>query len=256
MPVALAGVARNLLGLLWPDTCAACGTNLPAAQGFCADCAAKLLPLVAGGYCLRCGTSLGPGIAAGQDGCMACPQPMPRFERLVRLGPYSGPLRMAVHRLKYSRRPRAAGYLEQLLAESVAAKFADVRFDLVMPVPMHWLRRLARGWNHSATLAMAIAARLNVPMGSELVRVRNTPPQVRLPASRRVENIRGAFAVLRPAALEGRTICLVDDVTTTGSTCNEAARTLLSAGVHRVLVAVLAKADPPRAYSHQLSAAR
>ena len=88
-------------------------------------------------------------------------------------------------------------------------------------------------------------------MAHELVRVRNTPPQVRMPASRRAANVRGAFAVRR-GALEGTSVLLVDDVTTTGATANEAARACLNAGAQRVGLAVLAKAEAPTAYSAAL----
>jgi predicted amidophosphoribosyltransferase len=73
-----------------------------------------------------------------------------------------------------------------------------------------------------------------------------------LPASSRAQNVRGAFAVRGGAALAGAHVLLVDDVSTTGATANESAGTLLSAGAARVSLAVLAKADPPKAYSHEL----
>ena len=70
-----------------------------------------------------------------------------------------------------------------------------------------------------------------------------------LPKSRREENVRGAFQVRDPNAIAGRNILLVDDVTTTGATANEAARTLLAAGASAVALAVLCKSEPPTAYS-------
>ena len=82
--------------------------------------------------------------------------------------------------------------------------------------------------------------------------MRPTPPQVHLPRSRRVENVRGAFAARSPAALEGANVLLVDDVTTTGATVAEATRTLREARTHHVAVAVLAKAEPPTAYAEHL----
>jgi len=243
----LVSVAR----LLWPDTCVACGTNDRTNQGFCEDCGRQLLSVAALEACPRCGSTVGPGLGAGEDGCSRCPDVMFRFHRVVRLGPYVAPLRAAIRQMKYCRWGRGIRELGGLLAEAVSARCAGERLDVVVPVPMHWLRRLGRGWNHSGSLAQGVARRLKLPFGDELVRVRNTPPQVWLPASRRAANVRGAFAVLRPKALAGATVLLVDDVMTTGATANEAARTLRRAGAERVILAVLARAEPPAAYAHR-----
>ena len=118
-----------------------------------------------------------------------------------------------------------------------------------MPVPMHWRRRLARAADHARILAGELAAELGVPLGDELIRLRHTPPQVDLPRTRRIENVRGAFGVRRAGALAGANVLLVDDVTTTGATANEAAKTLLAAGAEKVALAILAKTEPPTAYA-------
>ena len=78
----------------------------------------------------------------------------------------------------------------------------------------------------------------------------HTPPQAHLPKTRRIENVRGAFSVSDPKVISGARVLLVDDVTTTGATANEAARALLAAGASQVVLAVIAKADPPKAYEH------
>ena len=138
------------------------------------------------------------------------------------------------------------------VAQRVLADWTGEAFDVVLPVPMHWRRRLQRGFAHARALAARVAIELHVPLGSDLSRTRNTPPQTHLPRSRRIENVRGAFAVRSPATVRGASILLVDDVTTTGATVDEATRALLAAGAHHVAVAVLAKAEPPTAYAHQL----
>ncbi len=241
-----------LVRLIWPDQCIGCGSHEPTQQGFCEACSHRLLALAALEYCPRCGGSLGAGLAPEQGGCPRCPEVAFRFQRVIRVGPFAEPLRSAVHRMKYGRTGQGYRQLGGLLAESAAAYFAAGGPDLVVPVPMHWLRRLKRGWNHSTELADLVARRLGTVMTEELVRVRNTPPQARLPVSRRAANVRGAFAARHPRELEGATVLLVDDVMTTGATANEAARTLRRAGAERVVVAVLARAEPPAAYSHAL----
>jgi len=249
---AVQDILRSVFRLILPRTCPACGTNHEAEGPFCERCGRRLLALAALAYCPRCGTTLGPALPGGEEGCPACPKVMPRHRRLVRLGPYADPLRPAIRRLKYRRATDASGPLSRLLAEAVAARCADLRPDVVVPVPMYWLRRVGRGWNHSAVLARGVARRIGLPMQEPLVRVRNTLPQVHLPVSRRSANVRGAFAVRRGADVDGAGVLLVDDVTTTGATVNEAARVLLAAGAREVVVAVLAKAEPPAAYSASL----
>ncbi len=204
--------------------------------------------------CPRCGGSLGPNIPARFDGCGQCQHTLPRFSRVHRLGPYTGCLRQTIRDLKYRRHLRLRGRLTHLLAQRIQAASdegggAD-RPDVVLPVPMHWLRRLGRGFDHARAIAKGLARELNLPLGCELVRIRNTPPQVHLPRTRRLTNVRGAFAVRSPGTIAGARVLLVDDVTTTGATADEATRTLLDAGADRVTLAVLAKAEPPRAYAH------
>ncbi len=251
---AAGNILHAVVQLLWPETCACCGTNASLSGGLCDGCQRSMASLAALEYCPRCASTLGPGLAAGADGCWACPRPALRFARAVRVGPYTGPLRAGIHALKYRRQGASGGRLGRLLGEAVTARCAGERIDAVVAVPMHWLRRLARGRDHAAELSRAVAGRLGLPVVQGLVRVRNTPPQVHLAASRRAENVREAFAVPHPGEVASASVLLVDDVMTTGATANEATRTLLAAGAERVLLAVLARAEPPVAYSSRLAA--
>ena len=241
--------AAGLADLLLPNVCAACRADDATAEGLCEDCSVRLLTLVALPYCMRCGGTLGPNVQPRPDGCGACDTTLPRFARLVRLGPYADPLRGVIRELKYRRRDTMRARIGRLLAQAVAARQDDPPLDLVLSVPMHWRRRLARGCDHARALATAVAAELKLPLGDELIRVRHTPPQVHLSRTRRIENVRGAFAVRRAGSIGGARVLLVDDVTTTGATANEAARTLLGAGASCVALAVVAKAEPPTAYA-------
>jgi len=247
--------ADGFADLLLPAACGACGRGGPLEGGLCGRCQLELLSLVAVSSCPRCGGSLGPNVPARPDGCGQCHSTLPRFARTHRLGPYAGCLRQAIRDLKYRRHLRLRGHLTRLLAERIRAagdaQEAETRRpDVVLPVPMHWLRRLGRGFDHAHAIAAGLARELDLPLGCELVRIRNTPPQVHLPRTSRLQNVRGAFAVRSPAAIAGANVLLVDDVTTTGATADEATRVLLAAGAQSVTLAVLAKAEPPAAYAH------
>ena len=238
-----------MVDLLLPEVCLACGAGETSAAGLCRDCNVHLLSLVSLRYCPRCGATIGPNIPVREDGCRACPNPLPRFAAVVRLGPYTGPLRQVVRSLKYHHQGAPRRLLGRMLAEGLAALHGRQGFDFAVPVPMHWRRRLIRGYDHSRALAGAVAGELGVPVYRELIRMRHTPPQVHLPRSRRIENVRGAFSAPRLRHVEGANILLIDDVTTTGATANEAARALLKAAALRVTLAVVAKGEPPTAYA-------
>jgi ComF family protein len=113
--------------------------------------------------------------------------------------------------------------------------------DFVVPVPLHWWRRWQRGYNQSEALAWAVAWGLGLPCRSRwLYRRRHTPGQTQQTAPKRRDYVRGAFGARSHPEIRGKTILLVDDVLTTGSTASEAARALVAAGAGRVVVAVLA----------------
>ncbi|MCY2931959.1 MAG: ComF family protein [Planctomycetota bacterium] len=240
---------RGMVDLIWPDVCLACSRADAEEGGLCEPCGRTLLSHVSLPYCPRCGATLGPNILPRLDGCGSCPTALPRFDRVVRLGPYAAPLRTIVRELKYHRRVELCGRMGGLLAQAVTAACDDGPPDVILPVPMHWRRRLARGHDHSRVLARAIARPLKLPIGDELIRVRHTPAQVGLTRAQRQENIRGAFGVVRAETLGGAHVLLVDDVTTTGATADEAAAMLAKAGARRVSLAVIAKSEPPAAYA-------
>jgi ComF family protein len=244
----VAGLVRSAGDLLLPEICLGCLAETAQSHSLCAQCLQKLLGLVGLPYCIRCGAN-GSSAADGK-GCPNCPAILPRFDRLVRLGPYEPPLKGLIRQFKYRHQEGLAGYLGGLLSGAIVGQCPQETFDVVLAVPSHWRRRFSRSYDHARSLASSAARQLKLPLGHELARVRHTPPQAHLPRTRRIQNVRDAFAVTSAKAITGAKILLIDDVTTTGATAGEAARTLLDAGAFRVVLAVLAKAQPPLAYSH------
>jgi ComF family protein len=145
-----------------------------------------------------------------------------------------------LQRCKYARDITCAPVLAGFLAAHAPLV---VDHDLVLPVPLHPRRLRWRGFNQSALLARAIAARAERPVDVwTLARARPTPPQVGLGEADRRRNVSGAFVVRQPAVVRGRTILLIDDVMTTGATVDECARVLRRAGAQWVDVLVVARA--------------
>jgi ComF family protein len=177
-------------------------------------------------------------------GCTVCRGVVYPFESVLRLGPYESLLRDLILRMKHASGEGLAEALGLLWAEHAAPRLKATGATAVVPVPLHWRRRWSRGYNQSESLARMLAQRLGLPCPRRwLGRIRHTPQQTRQTPSARAENVRGAFAVPRGRALHGKTILVVDDVMTTGSTASEAARALRAAGADRVVVAVLARAQ-------------
>jgi ComF family protein len=176
-----------------------------------------------------------------ENGCLLCRDSTFHFQRTLRLGPYDGLLRDLILRMKYSSGEALAEMLGELWAEHAGQELRALGVAVVIPVPLHWRRRWTRGYNQSEALARSLAYRLGLPCRPRwLRRIRHTPFQTQRSATERRENVKGVFQSRAGEQLKGRSILLVDDVLTTGSTASEAARALIAAGGREVTVAVLA----------------
>lgn len=161
----------------------------------------------------------------------SCRRPLP----LITIGPYAEPdLRGLIYQWKYGGMWQASRDWAGLIAEQIPEPAP------LCPIPLHWQRSLARGYNQAEVLAKQIGQRINQPVIAGLVRVRSTAPQARLDDSQRAKNVAGAFALGQKPLPER--LWLVDDVVTTGSTLREALRVL---GRDRVIgILAVAHAKP------------
>jgi ComF family protein len=230
-------LTRGLLGLLYPEVCAACTAALgPDESDFCADCRTAL-STDPHATCPRCASTVGPHTY----GCPQCRNDAFHFDGVLRMGPYDGLLREQILRMKSDSGEVLAELLASLFADALAARLRSWPVNWVMPVPLHWRRRWSRGFNQSELLAWEVARRLDVPCRPRwLRRIRHTPYQVGQSAAARRENVKNAFAARSRAELKANAVLLIDDVLTTGSTASEAAKALKQAGAAQVWVAVLA----------------
>lgn len=163
------------------------------------------------------------------------------FDGIVRCGLYDGTLQKLLLLFK-SGRPELSSVLASLANPASQSCGFWEKIDLFVPVPLHWMRRLSRGYNQSLVLAKKLrhpAAKID----TDLVRIRRTKQQTSMvSASQRARNVAGAFAVRRGHQFSGKRICLVDDIKTTGATLNECAGTLKDAGALKVFALVAAVA--------------
>ncbi len=227
------------LDLLCPPRCVFCRIDVPAsADGqvvICSDCRRRLPG--DGPRCLVCG---GP-VTAGA-GCRRCRSGRkPDWDGIVVLAGYGDEVRDAVLAAKRTGGEPIAAGLARLLVERHREQLVAWDIDVVVPVPMHWMRRLARGTSSADGLARGVAARLKLPCRRLVVRSRATRMQNELPPEDRRANVRGAFRASPRSA--GRRVLIVDDVTTTGGTLMACRAALAEAGAAAVYVAAVARAD-------------
>lgn len=174
------------------------------------------------------------------------------FDAAYAFGSYEGTLRELIHLYKYSGIRTLAGPLGTMMA-SVLPR--EQRFDLIVPMPLHWLRRWRRGFNQSRLLADTLSRKTGIPVIEAAKRLRSTPPQAGLSNSERRRNVTAAFGAKKRAKLVGRRILLIDDVLTTGATASACAAALKQAGAEHVSVLALARTDR-RIYTEPQSGAR
>jgi ComF family protein len=180
-----------------------------------------------------------------------CRAAAPPFERAVAHGVYAGKLRTLVHLLKYDGMEPVAKRLGVLVAEQ-ALGIPGLPNDLVVvPVPLYAGKERHRGFNQSETLARGAAMamrirrpemRMRVVVGA-LARQRATESQAGLSPHQRRVNVRGAFFVAKPSAVNSQDVLMIDDIYTTGATARACARALKGAGAARVWVATVARAQ-------------
>ncbi|MEO7276526.1 MAG: ComF family protein [Sphingomicrobium sp.] len=220
-------VLRWMLDFALPPRCAGCGDIVGDVHGFCADCWTKVDFLGETG-CATCGLPLEATEAATCAACLARPPTIARTRSAVAYGEISRGLAI---RLKYGRKVAIARTMARFMAPLVGRPDDP----LLVPVPLHRTRLWSRGFNQSALVARELSRKLGIavdPMA--LKRVRRTPPLKGMSASQRRRIVAGAFRVSDQSAVAGRTIILVDDVLTTGSTAEACARSLKRAGAARV----------------------
>lgn len=232
---------QGLNQLLWPAVCINCSESIcETDKNLCKDCWDELLSCTGGDYCPRCGKDASK-YAIVEGTCPDCQGKEFYFDRIARSGFYAQSLQQMILSFKSGKTELdlTLGFLANAALQG-SSFYNDI--ELLVPVPLHWSRRLFRGYNQ----ALILAERLKHPtakINTDLVRIRRTKsqPAMASPAAR-VRNVAGAFAVRKEHNFVGKNVCLIDDIKTTGATLNECAKTLKQAGASKVFALVLAVA--------------
>jgi predicted amidophosphoribosyltransferase len=233
-------LGRFLLDALLPPQCLGCRELLRTDVALCPACWATIR-FIAPPLCEGCGLPFPTPAEAGML-CGGCLGRRRLFERARAAVVYDEASSRLILAFKRADRTDAAPVFGRWMARAGAELLADAA--LLVPVPMHWTRLLARKYNQAALLALAVGRESGVAVAPDLLRrSRRTPSLGTLGPKARAEAVRGAISVHpgRAAALKDRRVVLVDDVHTTSATAEACTAALLQAGAGAVDLLTLAR---------------
>lgn len=227
---------ERLIELIYPPRCAVCGEvlRMEERQGFlCGSC--RQIPYFPMEKCPHCGGSTKGGF------CESCLKGF-AFSRGCSAFSYAT-VRQAIHLFKYEGDKKIGIGLGKLMGVYLTQgdPLLTERADMIMAVPLHWKKEKSRGFNQTHILCEEISKKTGIPFQRDgLMRKRDTVAQSILSHEERKENLQDAFEAT--AGVEGKRVLLVDDIFTTGTTCNECAKVLYRAGADEVMIFTLSAA--------------
>ncbi|MDE6275014.1 MAG: ComF family protein [Clostridia bacterium] len=214
--------------------CIVCDAELQerSKYGLCPQCKAKL-DFVDKNICKKCGRLQ----LNEADYCLTCQEHKRHFEFARSCAVYEDVAKEIVRGIKFGGKKYFAKYMANYLVEKYQSAFDGVNIDLVVPVPLSKKKKVDRGFNQSWEIAKRFASAVDLTAcDGVVVKIKDTQEQAKLGGKEREENILKAFEVKRPEAVENKSILIIDDVMTTGSTSSEIARVLKKAKAKEVYV--------------------
>ena len=239
----LAAWAAPLLDFCYPGRCAVCQADTGAGPSpLCGECLGHLRDLEGAPACPACGMPV-PQHGAPCPHCLG--KGVAHYDRVLRLGTFHDPLKPLIHHIKYHGRWTLAEFLADRAHVQQRVVGILNQTDVLLPVPLHPLRQIARGFNQTDVIARRLAKHAHLKVVRPVVRLRNTETQTHMHSkAQRAENLRDAFALAKPSAVRGKHVVVIDDVRTTGATLHALAQVLRPAKPASLCAIVMAVADP------------
>ncbi len=235
-------VVEGPIRLLYPEACQVCAESSASPQdGFICENCLQGISRIKFPYCNCCGLPF-EGDLDHAFQCPNCHEVRLYFETARSACVANSLMLDLLHRYKYGHARWLEPLFERLLGEAVSNQIAADEYDLVIPLPLHPVRKRERGFNQSGVLARNLAKRIQLPCVEDAVkRVAHTQSQTMLTRKERAANVAQAFEVVDGKRIKNRRVLLIDDVLTTGATASECARVCLQAGCDTVNVWTLAR---------------
>ena len=233
---------RNCLDILLPPCCSVCGVRISSegTSRICDRCTSGIRYLVAP-FCRICGIEVF-GAGGHQPLCGECLRHPPPYSIARSVVRYELQVQKLVQKLKYGQDLSVIPGLLDLIARYDMAEFSDI--DCIVVVPLHLQRLRERGLNQAAVLArLFFSDRLACIKLDWLIRTKSTIPQTKLGGTARRANLRGVFKARAISNFQGMSVCLVDDVYTTGTTAKECSKVIMGSGASEVKVLTFARVD-------------
>lgn len=223
-------IKDTVLWLFLTEHCRYCNALIEKGEKICADCHENL-PVIDGERCRFCG--------AGKERC-GCKKHRMGYDGITSPFYYEGGIKQGIHKLKFNGKEHIAHTLAEEMAKPVKSDFADVNFDFICFVPFTTAQKIRRQFNQSELLAEHLSKMLGIPLKRVLIKFFETDTQHSKNIRNRRGNVFGVYDVKDGADIKDKTILLVDDIKTTGSTLDECAWILKIRGAKAVYCATAA----------------
>lgn len=216
-------IIEYFLWLIFPQRCAVCNKIIVKDRHLCKECAENIERIEK--ICTVCGSD--------KKYCV-CKRRVFHFRGSTAVFNHGDFSKQAINFFKFRGNSEISNFLSSEMILNIKENFPDIRFDYVVPVPMHPFKRFIKGFNHSELLAKKIAKGLEVPYASPLKKLKYYSTQHRSTYQKRRENVKGLFL---SENIYAKNVLLVDDIKTTGATLDECARQLMFSGAQNVYCA-------------------
>jgi ComF family protein len=245
VPIGLARLLEAGLALFYPERCRLCeGERATAKEGYvCGRCRLGRdgVRLIRPPLCERCGLPFEGAVTTAFE-CHNCRELELHFSRARAAVVARGVVLEVIHRYKYHRALWFEPFLADLLVEQAVPALSEARWDSLVPIPLHPVRRRGREFNQAERLAQHLSVAAGIPLNARLLRrVEPTRTQTQLTRAERTANMHRAFALYPHQPVRRQRLVLVDDVLTTGATASACAKVLLAGGAAEVCVWTVAR---------------
>lgn len=221
-------LAESIKAILWPQRCIFCSELIFWNKEKTCDRCKNSLPYVTGKICQKCGCS--------KDNC-SCTSSILYYDSAAAPFYYEDSVKKALIRMKFSQRKEYAEAFSEYMLRTLRERYQGEKFDVILCVPLHKNDRRKRGYNQSELLSRYISEKSGIQYkGDVLEKIYRTKMQMSQSGIERSGNLLGAFNVKTGAAVENKSVLLIDDIKTTGATASECGKMLYLAGAERVCI--------------------